>query len=139
MPIIYIDAYIQERKLDILPGGFNQTVIEWSPNLDYNILTTNSSRIFEVIPGTDAVVMNMYAYNHGDPTQEPEARYYDVIRKSRKSDVFSLEDGGDEEGDPLDMRSDVLNSASSSTKDSGELGIALLVLPTCFAIFLAYL
>ena len=82
MPLIYIDAYIQGRKLDTLPGGFNQTIIEWKPELDYNILTTNASRIFEVIPETDAITMNLYAYAQ-DPEREPDVRYYDVIRKTR--------------------------------------------------------
>ena len=139
MPIIYIDAYIQERKLDILPGGFNQTVIEWSPNLDYNILTTNSSRIFEVVSETDAVVMNMYAYNHGDPNQEPEVRYYDVIRQSRKGDALFLEDGEAVEIEGVDLPSAILNSASSSIRNTEALGFAVTALSTCFAMSIGIL
>lgn len=135
MPIIYIDAFIQERKLDILPGGFNQTVIEWNPSLHYNVLTTNASRIFEVIPGTDAVVMNVYAYNHGDPSREPEARYYDVIRESRKGDVLTLDDEGDTEVEAVDVQSEILNSISTSIRSTGALGFAVKALSSCFVLF----
>lgn len=81
IPLVYIDAYIQGRKLNTLPGGFNQTVIEWSEDLDYNILTTQDTRIFDVIPSTDAVIINMYAYNHGDPDSDANVRRYDVKRE----------------------------------------------------------
>lgn len=94
IPLIYIDAYIQGRKLDTLPGGFNQTVIEWTENLDYNLLTTPAERIFDVIPSTDAVVINLYAFDHSKIGEEPEARYYDVIRPNKGGGGgFTIEDG----------------------------------------------
>ena len=69
--------------MDTLPGGFNQTVIEWTENLDYNILTVSAERIFDVITNADACVINMYAMDHGKPDKPPDARYYDVIRPDR--------------------------------------------------------
>lgn len=92
IPLIYIDAFIQGRKLTTLPGGFNQTVIEWDNNLKYNILTVNASRIFQVIPNADACVINMYAFDHSKPNKKPDARYYDVIRPSKSSGFSPLED-----------------------------------------------
>ena len=80
IPLIYIDAFIQGEKLDTLPGGFNQTIISWSEDLDYNILTTPVENIFNVIPDTDAVVVNMYGFNHADPDADVDAKYYDVKR-----------------------------------------------------------
>ena len=91
IPLIYIDAFIQGRQLTTLPGGFNQTVIEWKENIDYNILTTPASRIFDVIPSTDAVVVNMYAYDHGERDRPPDVRYYDVIRPSKGGSGFEID------------------------------------------------
>jgi Clostripain family len=115
IPLVYIDAYIQGRKLDTLPGGFNQTVISWDDKLDYNILTTPATRVFDVIPSIDAVVINMYAYNHGDPTAEPDSRYYDVERKrGQLPGGFQIQpDGSTEE--------EVTGDASGSTRLAASL------------------
>ncbi|CAB9498210.1 Clostripain family [Seminavis robusta] len=78
LPLIYIDAFVQGRKLTILPGGFNSTVIEWKEELDYNILTTPVKNIFKVIPTTDAVVVALTAVNHGDLSSEPESIFYNI-------------------------------------------------------------
>jgi hypothetical protein len=96
LPIIYVDAYIQGRKIDTLPGGFNQTVIEWSTDLDYNILTTPAANIFNVIPDTDAVIVSVRAWNHGDPEAKPDVRYYDVIRKNRAGSLAQVGQGESE-------------------------------------------
>jgi len=80
IPLIYIDAYIQGNKLDTLPGGFNQTVIQWSADLEYNILTTPVANIFTYIEDTDAVVLNVYAFNHADPSAAVDVKFYDVRR-----------------------------------------------------------
>lgn len=42
-----------------------------------------------MIPSTDAVVVNCYAYNHGNQDQEPDIRYYDVIRRTRSAELFT--------------------------------------------------
>jgi len=112
IPLVYIDALIQGRRLNTLPGGFNQTVISWSENLDYNILTTPYDNIFNVIPSTDAVVVNMYAYNHGDPDQEPEVRRYDV-RRDRGALAGSLQ--LDPEADTPPPPGPVESSSSSTS------------------------
>ena len=92
IPLIYIDAFIQGRRLTTLPGGFNQTVVEWNENIDYNILTTSAERIFDVIPDADAVVVNMYAYDHGESSDGlPDFRRYDVIRPSKSGGTLDLE------------------------------------------------
>ncbi|CAB9515049.1 peptidase C11, clostripain [Seminavis robusta] len=85
MPLVQIDAYIQERNLTLLPGGFNQTIIEWTTELNYNILTTNTSQVVNLIPSADAVTVNVYASDFGDPNREREVRNYDVYRPSRTS------------------------------------------------------
>lgn len=87
MPLIYVDAYIQGNRLEVLPGGFNQTIIDWSADLEYNILTTTLDQVFGRIPDTDAVVISMYAKNDGEPDREAEVRYYDVVRQSRSGDA----------------------------------------------------
>ena len=122
IPLIYIDAYIQGRKLDTLPGGFNQTVIEWTENLDYNILTVEASRIFEVIPNADACVINMYAMDHGKPDKPPDARYYDVIRPDRAGS-FSL--GG--EGENGDGGSSTPGAGTFSSSSALSAQFAVLV------------
>jgi hypothetical protein len=81
IPIVYIDAFIQGRQLTKLPGGFNQTVIPWTETVSYNVLKTPALNIFNVIPSTDAVVINMYAYDHGNATRKPDVRRYDVKRE----------------------------------------------------------
>lgn len=81
IPLIYVDAFIQGQSISTLPGGFNQTVIEWKTDLSYNLLTTHADRVFSVVPSTDAVILNVYAFNHGDPEAKPESRSYDVIRR----------------------------------------------------------
>lgn len=81
VPLIYVDAFIQGQSISILPGGFNQTIIEWKSTLNYNLLTTEADRIFNVIPSTDAVIVNVYAFNHGDEEVPPDVRTYDVIRR----------------------------------------------------------
>lgn len=75
-----------------MPGGFNQTVIEWSENIDYNVLTTSAEKIFDVIPDADAVVVNMYAYDHGESSDGlPDFRRYDIIRPSKSGGTLDLE------------------------------------------------
>jgi hypothetical protein len=81
IPIVYVDAFIQGRELTTLPGGFNQTVIPWTETLGYYVLKTPALNIFNVIPSTDAVVINMYAYDHGNATRKPDVRRYDVKRE----------------------------------------------------------
>ena len=81
IPIVYIDAKIQGRELTKLPGGFNQTVIPWTETLGYNVLKTPALNIFNVIPSTDAIVVNMYAYDNGNATRQPDVRRYDVKRE----------------------------------------------------------
>lgn len=124
IPLVYIDAYIQGRKLNTLPGGFNQTVISWSENLDYNILTTPADRIFDVIPSTDAIVVNMYAFNHGDPLADPDVRYYDVRRERGQ-----LTDGFQIQPDTSDTES--TSSAASTSLTAGLTALAGLSLVLC--------
>lgn len=64
-------------------------MIEWKPDIDYNVIVRPAARIFEVIPSTDAIVLNVYAYNHADLEAEPDVRYYDVIRKTRTGDLYT--------------------------------------------------
>ena len=90
-----------------------KTVIEWSENLDYNILTTPASRIFEVIPNADACVVNMYAMDHGQPDKPPDARYYDVIRPDRGGG-FSL-GGTGEDGNGGSSTPGAGNASGSTT------------------------
>ncbi|CAB9524499.1 peptidase C11, clostripain [Seminavis robusta] len=97
MPMVYIDAFIQDRNLTVLPGGFNQTVIDWSTELNYNILTTNTSSVFRVIPATDAVMVNVYAFDHGNQERGPEIRRYDVYRPTRSASTGS-QPGAEEAG-----------------------------------------
>ena len=78
LPLVQIDASVDGRKLSTLPGGFNQTVISWSPDLNYNVLTTPARNIFDVIPSAGNVVMAMYALNNGNADVEPDVRYYNV-------------------------------------------------------------
>ena len=81
LPILYVDAKVQGRQLSILPGGFNQTVIPWTDTHEYYIQKTAAHNIFNIIPSTDAIVVNMYAYDHGNATRKPDVRYYDIERK----------------------------------------------------------
>jgi hypothetical protein len=81
VPLIYVNAFIQGQSISILPGGFNQTIIEWRSTLSYNIIATEADRVFNVVPSTDAVIVNVYAFNHGEPDAEPDKRTYDVIRR----------------------------------------------------------
>jgi len=127
IPLIYIDAYIQGRKLNTLPGGFNQTVISWSEELDYNILTTPTDNIFNVITDADAVVLNMYAFNHGDATVEPDVRYYDV-RRDRGAKPFSLGTSASASGGGAGT----LEGTASSTAMSVKAGFGLLTGLVCF-------
>lgn len=78
LPLVEIDSSVQGRKLTTLPGGFNQTVISWSPDLDYNVLTTPAKNIFDIIPTAGNVIMTMSAFNNGNPGAEPDVRYYNV-------------------------------------------------------------
>lgn len=78
LPLVQIDASVDGRTLSTLPGGFNQTVISWSPELNYNVLTTPARNIFDVIPSAGNVVMAMYALNNGNADVEPDVRFYDV-------------------------------------------------------------
>lgn len=96
IPLIYIDAFIQGRRLTTLPGGFNQTVIEWSENIEYNVLTTSVDKIFDWVTDADAVVVNMYAYDHGEGSDGlPEFRRYDVVRPSKGGGSLNLEGTSD--------------------------------------------
>ncbi|CAB9524950.1 peptidase C11, clostripain [Seminavis robusta] len=126
IPLIYIDAYIQGRTLDTLPGGFNQTVIEWKETIDYNVLTTPAERIFDVIPSTDAVVINMYAFDLGDHQRPPDVRYYDVIRPSKASSGFTVE-GVD---DGADAPEPVFTEFSSASRLSNGLAFMFVLLFT---------
>jgi Clostripain family len=78
LPLIQVDAYVQGRNLTSLPGGFNQTVIEWSENLAYNILTTPIRNIFKQVETADAVVVTMTAFKYGDEQSLPEAKTYSI-------------------------------------------------------------
>lgn len=78
LPLIQVRAYVQGRTLSSLPGGFNQTVIEWSENLNYNILTTPVRNIFKQVPNADAVVVAMTAFKYGDEESVPEAKLYNI-------------------------------------------------------------
>ena len=78
LPLVQIDAAVDGRKLSTLPGGFNQTIISWSPDLNYNVLTTPARNIYDVIPSAGNVIMNMYALNNGNVETEPDVRYYNV-------------------------------------------------------------
>lgn len=78
LPLVQIDAAVDGRKLSTLPGGFNQTIISWSPELDYNVLTTPARNIFDVIPSAGDVIMTMYALNNGNPEAKPDVRLYNV-------------------------------------------------------------
>jgi len=132
IPLIYIDAYIQGKKLDTLPGGFNQTVIEWTENLDYNLLTTSAERIFDVIPSTDAVVINMYAHDHGN--EKSDVRYYDVIRPSKGGGGFTIE-GDDSDSGGSSTPTAQGESTSSSTRIATWFGTAAGVAGLFFGIF----
>ena len=91
VPIIYVDAFIQDRKIDILPGGFNQTIIEWRADLDYNIIARKADVIFDVIPSTDAVVATMYGFDFGESEDPLEAEFFDIIRPDRGAFGITLE------------------------------------------------
>jgi len=125
IPLVYIDAFIQGRKLNTLPGGFNQTVISWSEDLDYNILTTPYENIFDVIPSTDAVVVNMYAYNHGDPTAEPDVKYYDVQRKrGQLSGGFQVQPDESGGSQPVETTEEGYEGSASVRMTTSLAGIA---------------
>jgi hypothetical protein len=91
-PLVYVDAFIQGYDIGTLPGGFNQTLIDWSEEIEYNILTTPPQNIFTQIPDADAVIMNVYAYNHNDPDAEVEKLTYDVIRPEKGGGI-GIDDG----------------------------------------------
>lgn len=88
-PLVYVDGVIkvkidneyQGKTLSTLPGGFNQTLVNWTENIDYNILTTPREDIFNVIPTADAIIMNVYAYNY-NAGNDPQHKYFDVDRRS---------------------------------------------------------
>jgi hypothetical protein len=78
LPLIQVSAFVQGRTLTSLPGGFNQTVIEWSENLNYNILTTPIRNIFKQVSNADAVVVAMTAFKYGDEESVPEPKLYNI-------------------------------------------------------------
>ncbi|CAB9524949.1 peptidase C11, clostripain [Seminavis robusta] len=83
IPLIYVHAFIQDRKIDTLPGGFNQTIIEWREDLDYHVIARKADVIFDVIPSTDAVVATMYGFDFGESDSALEAEFFDIIRPDR--------------------------------------------------------
>jgi len=114
IPLIYVDALLQGKNINTLPGGFNQTVVPWGENIDYNILTTPVANVFNVIPDLDAVMVNMYAYNHGDPSAEPDNRYYDVRRERGNAGGFQVQPDSTETG-PAELE----NSSASALLTTG--------------------
>jgi len=78
LPLVQIDANVQGRQLSTLPGGFNQTAVVWSSELDYNVLTTPARNIYDVIPDAGQVIMALYALSAGNSEVEPDVRYFNV-------------------------------------------------------------
>jgi hypothetical protein len=81
IPLVYVEGNIQGKKINRLPGGFNQTLINWSEDIDYNIISVKDETILDVIPETDAVQVTLKAYDFTTGGMlTPEVRSFDVVR-----------------------------------------------------------
>lgn len=130
IPLVYVDAYIQERTLDTLPGGFYQTVIEWSTELDYNILTTSIENVFNIVPDTDAVTISVYAFNHADPAAAVDSKIYDVKRNRGSKPCLSdctSQSGSSAESDTLQSQN-VESSAKATCLSMIAAGVSIMIL-----------
>lgn len=127
IPLIYIDAYIQGRQLTTLPGGFNQTIIEWKEDIDYTILTTPAENVFKEIPDADAVLINMYGYDHGERDRAPDVRYYDVIRPNKGGGNFSVGTGTTSGSGSSTPGGQIVGSGSSATSNRVSIGLGLAI------------
>lgn len=94
-PMVYVDGVGQGHKLTTLPGGFNQTHIDWDDSLDYKVIATPATEIFEVIPSTDAVVLNMYGFDFEENAPIPsEPHYFDIIRPNKGTKFEGINGAG---------------------------------------------
>jgi len=123
IPLIYVDAHIQGKKIDTLPGGFNMTVLSWNTDpaqRDFTLLQTTAENVMEVIPDSDAVVVNMYAYDFKASEDTVDTRYYDVIRRDKTADWDRHKETGG-----------YMRGSSSAAAASMPWGLALLVVGVC--------
>ena len=120
IPLVYVEGNIQGRKINSIPGGFNQTLINWSDHIDYNIISVKDETILDVIPETDAVQVTLKAYDFTTGGMlKPEVRSFDVVR---------INDGGgdlwkDKKEEEQAMGEDLLSYGSSA----GRLGMESVV------------
>lgn len=99
-PMVYVDAVAAGHKLNTLPGGFNQTHIDWDASLDYKVIATKASTIFDVILSTDAVVTNVYGFDFETNAPIPkEAHFFDIIRPDKSGGAqFTVQTNGGTSG-----------------------------------------
>jgi hypothetical protein len=112
VPLMLVDAFIQGRKLDEIAGGFNQTVIAWNEDVDYNILTTPVDNVFNRVPDTDAVVVSMNAFNISDPAGPRETIHYDVVRRGGVPFNLTVQGETGDESEGAGPASDLPDEAS---------------------------
>jgi hypothetical protein len=61
--IIYVEAEIQGLELDIIPGGFYGTIMEWKPNNGYEINAGNAKGFFFDELNVTQAVLYMFAFD----------------------------------------------------------------------------
>lgn len=83
IPLVYVKGFIHGRSIDRLPGGFNQTIINWREDIDYNIIAVRDERIFLTVPDADAVVVSLRGYDFSNGQNPPENKTFDIIRPAK--------------------------------------------------------
>lgn len=119
IPLIYVKAKVQGRTINVLPGGFHQTIINWREDIDYNVIAVNDQKIFNAVQDTDAVVVTMRAYDfNGNQNDDSSGNggtvSFDIIRSNRTSDITL--NGDQQQGQEAMMAEDKMFGSSSSGK-----------------------
>ncbi|CAB9526935.1 Clostripain family [Seminavis robusta] len=81
VPLLYVDGKLQGSRINVLPGGLDQTVLSWGPDLDYKISQQNATEVFDSNPHFNGVVLNLNAYSSGDSTGSPESISYGIMSR----------------------------------------------------------
>lgn len=118
IPLVYVDAYWQGKRLDVIPGGLNRKFYSWSPENDCQVARVPAKDVSNVIPVMETILVNMYAHSVVNTNIYSEIRYFDALKPEAGGRFSPV---AEKTNVPLETSVPVLNSEQipdSSPSDS---------------------
>jgi hypothetical protein len=96
LPIVSVQAFIQGTELYTMPGGFNQTILNWNEDLEFGFSKTLADDILTLIPSMDGVVTLAGARSMKGGAVESSVDFFDVLQ-NKKTPIGSNDSSNGEE------------------------------------------